>query len=86
MKKLRMKRLMLLILIIVMLVCLIQLPIKAASFSSSAGKTTMTVGETTTFSLSVDDCLGKFTISSSDSSVVEISGNTSPWFEGSRKS
>lgn len=68
-------------LIIFMFVLLIQLPSNAAGFSASAGKTSLTTGESTSFTLSVSDALGKFSIASSNPSVVSVSGDTSPWFE-----
>lgn len=71
--------------IFAMLLLLMQTSSSAAGFSVSAGKTTMTTGETTNFTLSVTDTLGLFTITSSDNSVVSISGSTSPWLEGTRK-
>lgn len=71
--------------IFIMFLVLMQTSSNAAGFSVSAGKTTMTTGETTNFTLSVTDALGLFTITSSDNSVVSISGSTSPWLEGTRK-
>lgn len=74
-----------LIFAIIVFTFLIQLPSNAASFSASAGKTTMTVGESTTLTVSVTDALGLFSITSSNPSVVSITGDTSPWFEGTRE-
>ena len=72
----------LLILILAAIVFLVQLPINAAgSFSASAGKTSMTVGEQTTFTATANSCGGRFTISTSDASVVSVSGETSQWIE-----
>ena len=71
--------------ILIIFSLLMQTEVEAAGFSVSAGKTTMTTGETTTFTLSVTDALGLFSITSSDNSVVSVSGSTSPWLEGTRK-
>ncbi len=75
------KKSILILLVAVISMFLFQLKSEAASFSVS-GKQNLTVGETTTFTLSVSDALGKFTITSSDNSVISISGDTVPWFEG----
>ena len=48
-------------------------PSLAASFSASAAKTTLNVGDTTTLTITVSDCEGRFKFSSSDSSVVSVS-------------
>ena len=85
MTKKMIKKSVFLIFMVVLFIFLIQLPSNAAGFSASAGKTAMTTGESTTFTLSVTDALGLFTITSSNPSVVSISGDTSPWFEGTRK-
>lgn len=77
----RMKKSILILLIFVISMFLFQMKSEAASFSVSA-KQNLTVGETATFTLSVSDALGKFTITSSDTSVISISGDTVPWFEG----
>lgn len=45
----------------------------AASFSTSASNTSLTVGGTTTLTINTEDCYGQFTITSSDSSVVSVS-------------
>lgn len=68
--------------IFMIIICLIQIPTYAAgSFSASAGKTTLTVGEKTTFVANANGCGGNFKISSSDSSVVSIEGSSSEWIE-----
>lgn len=79
------KKGMVLIFISVLLIILIQLPTYAGSFSISAGKTTMTTGETTTCTLSVVNAVGKFKLTSSDTSIASISGDTSPLFDNPRK-
>lgn len=58
----------------------VQSPSFAGSFSASAGKTTLTVGETTSFTATANGCGGKFTVSSSNSSVVSVEGSL-PWIE-----
>lgn len=45
----------------------------AGSFVVSKSSVSLTEGETTTFNVSVSNCEGKFTISSSDSSIVKVS-------------
>lgn len=45
----------------------------AGSFAVSKSSVSLTEGETTTFNVSVSNCEGKFTISSSDSSIVKVS-------------
>lgn len=54
--------------------------VNAASFSISASKQTLNIGDTASVTIKADDCLGQFSISSSDSSVVSIS-DTSKWLE-----
>lgn len=82
MTKKNLKKGILLSLIFTILVCLIQIPTLAAgSFSASAGQTTMTVGDRTTFTANANSCGGQFTISSSNSGVVSIEGSTTEWIE-----
>lgn len=64
-----------------LIVFLVQLPSNAVGYSVNSGKTKMTPGETTTFTVSVNGGGGVFTINSSDSSVVSIEGDTKPWIE-----
>lgn len=73
-------------LILMILICMIQLPVKAADVSLSAGKTTMTVGETTTLTSKANNCTGTLSLSTSDSSVVSIEGDTSLWLENNSSS
>lgn len=78
----KLKKNILLIVIMAILVSFIQLPVFAAgSFSVSAAKQNMNVGETTTLTLTANRCGGRFDISTSDSSVVSITGGTSEWVE-----
>lgn len=59
--------------------------VNAASFSASASKTTLTNGSTATITITANDCAGKFSITSSDSSVASIS-SSSEWVESGSKS
>lgn len=52
----------------------------AAGISASAKSTQLTVGDTTTLSITANECVGRFSISSSDSSVVSVS-SASEWIE-----
>lgn len=72
----------LILLIYVISMFVFQTKSECASFSVSA-KQNLTTGESTTFTLSLSDGLGKFSITSSDSSVISISGDAVPWFESS---
>lgn len=54
------------------------------SFSVSKTSATLTEGSSTTFKINVSNSEGKFTISSSDSSVVAVS-NTSEWIDSNGK-
>lgn len=54
------------------------------SFSLSKSSVTLTEGSSTTFKINVSNSEGKFTISSSDSSVVTVS-NTSEWIDSNGK-
>ena len=81
------KKTLLLLLAIICMLSIIPLQVKAAgSVSVSAGKTSLEIGDTTTFTINANKCGGKFTISSSDSSVVSISGDTAPWVENGNHS
>ena len=59
--------------------------VNAASFSASSSKTTLTKGSTATLTITANDCAGKFSITSSDSSVASIS-SSSEWVESGSKS
>ncbi len=71
-----------LLVILAIICCIMQSKVYAAgSFSCNAGKQTMTVGETTTYTVNANRCGGRFEITTSDSSIVSISGETSTWIE-----
>lgn len=53
------------------------------NFSISKSSVTLTAGNTTTFTITATNCEGQFTISSSNSSVVEVS-SSSVWVTGSQ--
>lgn len=53
------------------------------NFTISKSSVTLTVGQTTTFSINVTDCEGRFDITSSDSSVVKVS-NASEWIDSNK--
>lgn len=57
----------------------------AADFYVSADKQTLNTNGTATLTIKANDCLGQFTISSSDSSIVSVSEN-SKWLENSSAS
>lgn len=81
------KKSFLLLLAIIWLFGIMPLSVNAAgSVSASAGKTSLEVGDTTTFSINANECGGKFTIRSSDNSIVSISGDTTPWIENGNHS
>ena len=52
----------------------------AAGISASAKNTQLTVGDTTTLTIKANECVGRFSISSSDPSVVSVS-SSSEWIE-----
>ena len=57
----------------------------AASFSVSAAKNTLNVGDSITLTITANDCGGKFTITSSNSSVVSVSSSPK-WIENTSSS
>lgn len=57
----------------------------AASFSVNATNNTLTEGSTTTLKIVASECVGKFTISSSDSNVVSVN-SSSEWIENTTSS
>ena len=67
------------ILFLIILICMISKSY-AASFSAKASNNTLNVGDTTTLTITANDCIGKFTIVSSDSNVVSV-GSSSKWVE-----
>ena len=73
MTKIKLKRIILMCVIILISICAYQTTSLAASFSASASKTTLNVGDSTTLNVNIVDCVGKFSVSSSDSSVVSVS-------------
>ncbi len=73
--------------IIVSIICLILLSmcnvvLGAGSFSISSSSKSLTKGETTTISITANNCAGQFSISSSNPSVVSIS-SSSAWLDNS---
>lgn len=86
MKMLIGKKIIVFALIFASIICIIQIPVNAADASLSAGKTTMTVGETTTLTSKANNCTGRLSLSTSDSSVVSIEGDTSIWLENNSSS
>ena len=85
MKEKRITRSIIGLLIVVFSICFVQFPSLAGSFTASASKTTMTVGETANFTATANGCGGKFTVTSSDSSVVSVEGSM-PWTENESQS
>jgi len=67
------KRIILIFIATIIAIFAYQIPSDAASFSVSANKTTLTVGDSATLNINISDCLGKFTVSTTDSSVVSVS-------------
>lgn len=68
------------IIMFVLALCAFGTSAYAASFSITASKTTLNIGDTTNVTIKADDCLGQFSITSSDSSIVSVS-DTSKWLE-----
>lgn len=68
------------IMMLMLLVMAFGTPSEAATFSVSAASTSLTVGGTTTLSINGTECIGQFTISSSDSSIVSV-GSSTMWIE-----
>ena len=79
------KKIILALILMLLLVLFIQTPSFAASFSISAAKSSLNEGNTTTLTINGKGCLGKFTIASSDSSIVSVSEG-STWIEDANKS
>ena len=73
------------LILMLLLVLFIQTPSFAASFSISAAKSSLNVGNTTTLTINGKGCLGKFMITSSDSNIVSVSEG-STWIEDANKS
>ena len=74
------KKMALIILVIIGLIFMQGNVEAAGSFSIKVGKTTLTVGESTTFTTTTTKCGGKFSITSSNPSVVEVGGSFN-WVE-----
>ena len=79
------KKIILALILMLLLVLFMQIPSYAASFSISAAKSSLNVGNTTTLTINGKGCLGKFTITSSDSSIVSVSEG-SAWIEDANQS
>lgn len=75
------KKTWLLLLISFITIGIMQRPVSAAGVEVSAGKTTMTVGDSTTVNVKGAGATGKVSLSSSNSAVVSIEGETSIWLE-----
>ena len=67
------------IIFLIILICMISKSY-AASFSAKAANNTLNVGDTTTLTITANDCGGKFILSSSDKNVVSIS-ESPKWVE-----
>jgi len=67
------------ILFLMILICMVSKSY-AASFSAKASNNTLNVGDTTTLTITANDCGGKFILSSSDKNVVSIS-ESQKWVE-----
>lgn len=80
------KRLKIILIIAVILILLGMKNVFAAngSFSINKNSVAIKVGETTTFSITATNCAGKFTVTSSNTSVATVSTN-SEWIENTSK-
>lgn len=87
MKNKVMKKTFLLLVVIFIVVGIMQTPVSAiGNLSIVAGKTNMTVGETTTLTVKGTSCTGTVALSTSDSSVISIEGENSIWIENNSSS
>lgn len=75
----------LVILILMISICIVQTPSLAAGNFNVNAKTSLMTGETTTLTITANQCGGTFSISSSDNSIVSVNGDTSPWIEKESK-
>lgn len=76
-----MKKIIAIVLVVVMLLGISLISYAAAgSFSARATSSNIKVGESTSINITAKDCGGKFTIKSSDSSIVSVS-EASKWIE-----
>ena len=74
-----------LILTFITVLFVLTVPSFAASFSVSASNQSLNIGESATLTINASDCLGQFTISSSNPGVVSV-GNSSVWAENGSQS
>ena len=79
------KKMIITLIILVLSILCVNNACYAASFSSSASKTSLNVGDTANFTITASECGGQFKISSSDDSVVSISSKASEWIENETK-
>lgn len=78
----KLKKIILTCLIFTLVIFLYQNTSKAAAnVSVNASKTTLNVDESTTLSIRAGGCAGTFKITTSDSSVVSINGDTAPYLD-----
>lgn len=80
-----MKKRVLYLCIALLLFCISGYQVNAASLNISASSKTVTIGSSVTVTVRVDDLAGKFSISSSDSSVLS-GGNGGIWIENGSES
>ena len=76
----KLKKITLLTLIFIAILFALSVPSFAASFSASASNQSLNIGESATLTINASDCLGQFSISSSNPGVVSV-GNSSVWVE-----
>ena len=76
----KIKKILSFLIMLIITIALLETVSMAASFDASASKTTLNIGDTTSVTIKVNDCFGKFTVSTSDSSIVSVN-NTSIWIE-----
>lgn len=69
------------IVIFIIIITMLSKVYAAGSFSVSASSTSIYVGNTTTLTIKTSDCAGKFTVTSSNSSVATVS-SSSVWVDG----
>lgn len=69
--------------VMILIICLFILPVvsNAANVSANVGTTTLDVGGTTTYTVKANNCAGRFSITSSDASVVAVEGTTSEYLD-----
>lgn len=69
------------IVILIIIITMLSKVYAVGSFSVSASSTSIYVGNTTTLTIKTSDCAGKFTVTSSNSSVATVS-SSSVWVDG----